>query len=42
LSQRPPRSSHALELGLRGNVHQALSSLHGVRRERGLLQRLGR
>ena len=43
LCQRPPTcSSHALELGQCGHVHQAQSSLHGVRRERGLLQRLGR
>ena len=42
LRQRPPRPSHALELGQRGHVHQAQSSLHGVRRERGRLQRLGR
>jgi hypothetical protein len=41
LRQRPPRSSHALELRQCGHVHQAQSSLHGVRRERGLLQWLG-
>ena len=40
--QRPPKSAKALELNQCGHIHHAQSSLRGVCRERGLLQRCGR